>query len=187
MKKVISRFFSKPLTIGNKGFSLIGVMVASAIGLVIVSSITHLFVQMSSRLTQLENKQKRMMFYDYLINHLGDPTQCLNTMNAYGGGTTWDLPGLKVDTDANFTDAGEIDFYSAAGKKRLKDDFGIGQFNKLEYTHATRTLSVVTLSHIQGQIPIFNKPLTISLTINPLGSPPPPPPITGCEYSGHTY
>ena len=185
-KMKICSFF-KSSKVGNKGFSLVGVMVASAIGLIVVTSITHLFIQMSSRLTQLEQKQKRMMFYDYLINHFSNSTSCLNTLGphgAYSAGNTWDVPGLKTNSDSDFTDAGELDFYSSAGKKRLKDDFGIGQFNKLEYRHRfgtppESTLTVVTLGHIQGQIPVYNRPLEITLTIT--GD------ITTCQYFGHSY
>lgn len=176
-KRILS--FLKSLKGGNQGFSLVGVMVASAIGLIVVTSITHLFIQMSSRLTQLEQKQKRMMFYDYLINHFSDATSCLNTLSPHGtytAGDTWDVPEL-IDNTSTTT----IDFYSTAGKKRLKDDFGIGQFNKLEYTHGipTGTLEVITLSHVQGQIPIYNKALTITLAVTSN--------VPACDYSGHTY
>ena len=60
-------------------------MMASSIGLVVTAGITNTFVQMSQRIRQIEAKQQREIFYNYIRSHFKDPENCKATLNAKGG------------------------------------------------------------------------------------------------------
>ena len=60
-------------------------MMASSIGLVVTAGITNTFVQMSQRIRQIEAKQQREIFYNYIRRHFKDPENCKATLNAKGG------------------------------------------------------------------------------------------------------
>ena len=76
LKKIFS--FPKKSISPQKGFTLIGVLVASGLGLIVVTGLSQLFVNMSSQLKQLENKAKQAIFRDVLWNELKDG--CENTL-----------------------------------------------------------------------------------------------------------
>ena len=163
----------------NRGFSLIGVMVASALGLIIITGITHLFVQMSSRLNSLSNQQKRGMFYDYLKSHLSDINRCNNTLKTLDS-SSFDIPGIDGNGDGDLTDSEDINFYLSSGREKLKNDFGIENYQVLmTYKRPvcrslspactglqTATIEIVTMEEIHGKIPIFNKDFIMTIDVD---------------------
>ena len=55
---------SKPSLTNNKGFTIIGVLVASVLGLIVVAGLTQMMVHLSGSVTQIENQFKRTLFID---------------------------------------------------------------------------------------------------------------------------
>ena len=66
----------------NKAFSLIGVLVASAVGLIVVTGITKLFVHMSSQNLQLEQQAKRANLVAQIGSFLNNPVNCKATLQS---------------------------------------------------------------------------------------------------------
>ena len=120
-------------------------MMASSIGLVVTAGITNTFVQMSQRIRQIEAKQQREIFYNYIRRHFKDPENCKATLNAKGGfasgaktyyadagdstkdldgdGTDdheWTIPKLLVPdgSDADTDPDVHLDFYPADQTKK---------------------------------------------------------------------
>ena len=60
-------------------------MMASSIGLVVTAGITNTFVQMSQRIRQIEAKQQREIFYNYIRRHFKNEQACIATLDAKGG------------------------------------------------------------------------------------------------------
>ena len=149
------------------GFSLIGVMVASVIGLIIATGITQLFLQMSSRLTQQENRFKRQLFHSFLSRNLSDATICRNTLRVLDLNLTvsHDIEELLAITPA-------FNFYNTAGKLRLKNEFGIEDI-KLTLKQSPWRLELSTKELLHNKLPIYVKDLRIGLTgvtTNTIGS-----------------
>lgn len=82
-----------------KGFSLIGVLVAAAIGLIVVGGIVQLFVNMTAQIKQVENRAGLRTFKTLMERSLQDTTGCANT-----------LGGLKGELWDNASGTGAFDF-----------------------------------------------------------------------------
>ena len=174
------KIFKKKL--GNKGLTIVGTLVASAIGLIVVAGTTHLLIQLTSRISQQESRAKRPLFYSWIAGNLENPTACLSTMGAYtlSGGNEFDVSEIK---DAVGTSL--IDFYTPAGQKTLEDEFGIDNFDKLQFKDYNATtgeaqLVLYTKSFLHGTIPIYNKDFTLNL-IGVTVSGGTPNQVTGCS------
>lgn len=167
VKKALSRFFGAK-KFGNRGIAIIGVLTASAIGLIVLAGTTQMLLQLTSRIGQNEDRAKRKLFHNWLAGNLQDPTACLNTLGAYdlNSANEFDVSEVKdIATPPNSL----IDFYNTVGKKRLKDEFGIGNFDRLAFANYDSTkneaqLVLYTKSFLHGTIPIYNKDFTLSLT-----------------------
>ena len=80
-------------------------MMASSIGLVVTAGITNTFVQMSQRIRQIEAKQQKELFYNYIRRHFKDSANCVETLNAKGGTGSTKIYYSNGDADNN----GELD------------------------------------------------------------------------------
>ena len=78
---------------------------ASSIGLVVTAGITNTFVQMSQRIRQIEAKQQKELFYNYIRRHFKDSANCVETLNAKGGTGSTKIYYSNGDADNN----GELD------------------------------------------------------------------------------
>ena len=160
----------------NSGFSLVGVMVASAVGLVVVIAINQLFVQFSGRLSLQEDRYKQNLFQTYLVEVLSDSTACLNTLGAPLTLDTISSPPpntpdhkKSVPTIKDSGGTTLIDFFSTAGQERLEKEFGIDSFRELKFEYNSRsasreaTLTLITTSMLHSTIPVYNKTAVFTL------------------------
>lgn len=154
-------------TLGNKGLTIVGTLVASAIGLIVVAGTTHLLIQLTSRISQQEGRAKRPLFYSWLAGVLENQVACANTLEGYNLTTHADYDVGKIKDAAGTV---LIDFYTTAGKKRLEDEFGIDNFDKLQFVYDPGTtgkedpkLILYAKSLLHGTIPIYNKDFTLNL------------------------
>ena len=148
----------------NKGITIVGTLVASAIGLIVVAGTTHLLIQLTSRIDQQEGRAKRPLFYFWLAGVLEDPDACEKTLGDYAlSSGEFDVAKIK-----NAAGAPLINFYNAVGKKKLKNEFGISNFDRLRFTDYNSIkkeakLVLYTKSLLHKQIPVFNKNFTLNL------------------------
>ena len=137
---------SKTPPLGGKrrresGFSLTGVLVASSIGLIVLSGTTEMMLQLSSKISQQEKKAKRPLLQSYLTDYLGQGAACQNTLQDLKlktQGTTLAAAAAKSDEIfvlKNKHGKDLIDFTSPSGKLRLKNEFGVDQFDRLVFTN----------------------------------------------------
>ena len=76
---------SKTFPIGSsKGFSLIGVLTSAAVGLVVVSGISQMFVNMAGQIRGIEQRTATRQFHSTLGTHISQPGICVNTLQDYG-------------------------------------------------------------------------------------------------------
>ena len=68
---------------GDKGFTLIGVLVASAIGLIVVAGLTQLFINMGAQIKQVENRAGLRTFKTLIEKSLQDRDGCKNTLDGF--------------------------------------------------------------------------------------------------------
>ena len=114
-------FFSLKKSFNPKGFTLIGVMVASAIGLIVVVGMSQMFTNMHSQLKQMEQKSALVFFNEYIGSQLG--TNCKSTLqdwNALLTGTNFVFSQLKDENDRIILDVGNV-----REKERLEGEYGI--------------------------------------------------------------
>ena len=158
----LRRFFFKK---NSKGIAIVGVLTASAIGLIVLAGTTQMFLQLTSRIGLQEDLVKRKFFENWLAGTLQDPTACRNTLKeAPDPFTDYDVPEIKNTAGTTL-----LNFYNTAGKERLKNEFGINNFDRLrftEYDSSKREAKLVlyTKSFLHGKIPIYNKDLVLNLT-----------------------
>lgn len=151
---------------------MIGVMVASVIGLIIATGITQLFIQMSSRLTQQENRFKRQLFYSFLKRNIENTSACKNTLNGINLRDP-DDDDRRVAQLKNASNVTLYDFYNATDRAGLENDFGIkkdavflltlGPTQTTTSTSANLTLTLVTQDNLHNKIPVYNKAITLTL------------------------
>lgn len=65
----------------DKAFSIMGVLVAAAIGLIVIISLTKLFVHMNSQISQLEKQAQRAILIGLLGNAMNNSSYCKDTLN----------------------------------------------------------------------------------------------------------
>ena len=145
---------------GNAGFSLIGILVSSGIGLLVIASINQVFIHLATRISQHEDRYKKILFHSYIVDTLNDPEACLNTLGdplTLSGGELI-VPAIKD----NATPPNTFDLTTAAAKKELKTKYGIGDFQELKFqdynpTAKTAQLTLVAKRLLHKQIPIYEQ------------------------------
>ena len=65
----------------NRGFSLLGVLVASGVGLIVVLGTSQMMVNLSSSVKDLEKQAKKPLFEAMLLHQLGK--SCTNTLKGF--------------------------------------------------------------------------------------------------------
>ena len=121
--KVFS-FFNK-IRFRQQGFTLLGVLVASGVGLIVVTGLSQLFVNMSSQLQHMEDKAKHGVFRDSLWDTL--KAGCENTLkpNAsdVANGNAFPFGEIRDGND-------RVAVNLATEKPRLESEYGLtGHFN----------------------------------------------------------
>ena len=170
----------------NKGFSLIGVLVASAIGLIVISGITKLFVHTQSQLNQSELKSQRTNFIGLMGNFLNDPGSCKETLNqvsadieagnntqinkllAKGGGTFLDIVAEKSQLKSKYGLDGlvmlKLDCAESGTGKPCKKCTGSFPCSPVKWT-----ISLISQTYING-LPSFNRVLKTPIVVTHISS-----------------
>ena len=187
LKKIFS--FSKKTKFQKEGFTLIGVLVASGLGLIVVTGLSQLFVNMSSQLKQLENKAKQAIFRDVLWNELKDG--CENTLKPHASdiavGNGLDFAEIRDENN-------RVSINLSTEKDRLEAEYGLtGNFTfQIKCTSpqpdltsdcdckgpATYpcgkkwTLSLISQSLVKGVL-VYNRSFSFDLDIGYVHTPPP--------------
>lgn len=71
----------------NKGFSIIGVMVAAVIGLIVMGGISQAFINMNMELKGIENRGNLSVLMSQLRASMTTNQGCFNTLNPFRGDT----------------------------------------------------------------------------------------------------
>ena len=141
----------------TSGFSLVGALTASVIGLMVTYGITHNLVQTKLYQLSIEKKDRRKSLYRFVDNVLSDSQSCLNTLQgqALSGDSThtdrsFEITALKDANNGKLMDFSKTNgiLDDAATKEKLKN-LGIDKFESLKFRYKTalpRTGQVVLTS-----------------------------------------
>ncbi|MDE0092505.1 MAG: hypothetical protein OXN83_04375 [Oligoflexia bacterium] len=177
----------------NKAFSIIGVLVASSIGLIVITGLTKMFVHMSSQITQLEQKAQLANLISLIGNTmttkiLNDAVNCTATLKQV---TTPAIPPrIKAGNKADFykiksNGGGDIVDLNASN---LQTQYGLEGFVKFEVECAESScncssppptptspctkrwsVSLISQSRINNALS-FNRIMKIPITVNYTGT-----------------
>ena len=169
---------------GNAGFSLIGILVSSGIGLLVIASINQVFIHLATRISQHEDRYKKIHFHAYIVDTLSDPDACLNTLGdplILDSSNELIVPAIKD----NAIPPNTFDLTTAAAKKEMKTKYGIGDFQQLKFTAydttaKTAQLTLIAKRLLHKQIPIYEINTIFHLKEVEVSSSK----ITGCQVIG---
>ena len=134
---------------GRQGFSLIGVMVASIVGLIVVMGMSQMFANMSAQMKGIENQVKRVFFVNFVGSELNDncddtlkdnsnysgnphPYNPLHSGDSFSGHKI--IKGSQTVLDLN------------AEEDRLEAEYGLSKGSYFQYTCIGATGSGCTCS-----------------------------------------
>ena len=162
-----------------------GALVASAIGLVVITGITKLFVQMGAQLKQAEQKVQRINLNSLLGNYMNDPGHCKETLlpsapqistgndsslkqiKIKGGGTALDLVLEKNQLKTKYGMEGFTDIQlkcqETGGANACKKCSGPFPCPSVKWS-----LSLVSQTYV-NQVPSFNRLLEKALVLTHTG------------------
>ena len=162
-----------------------GALVASAIGLVVITGITKLFVQMGAQLKQAEQKVQRINLNSLLGNYMNNPGHCKETLlpsapqistgndsslkqiKIKGGGTALDLVLEKDQLKTKYGMEGFTDIQlkrqETGGANACKKCSGPFPCPSVKWA-----LSLVSQTYV-NQVPSFNRLLEKALVITHTG------------------
>ena len=119
----------------EKGFALIGVLVASAIGLIVISGLTQLFVNMGAQIKQLESRAGLRTFKSLIERSFQDSAVCKENLGHFLGDPADSSKAGLWNNAKKTTGAGTIDFDKVRDKdgniiedlssSSLESDYGL--------------------------------------------------------------
>ena len=168
--------------------------------MIVLTGTTEMLVQLSSRISEQDKKAKRTLFYSYLTNYLSQGDSCKNTLEGLqlkihsskpktlqAAAAQSDTVSVLKNSDGNNV----ISFSSSEGKERLRTEFGVDHFDKLQFSNFAASdgadidfntvnsslpagkqavergkaqLILYTRSFLHGKIPQFQKNFILNLT-----------------------
>ena len=141
------------------GFSLVGALTASVIGLMVTYGITHNLVQTKLHSLSMEKRERRKSLYSFVNNILQDSQACLNTLKGQdlSGSSSdpdrsFELAALKDASNGNlmdFSKDGNGNLTDSETKKQLKN-LGIDKFESLKFRYKPARSSL-------GQVVLLSK------------------------------
>ena len=176
---------------GEKGFALIGVLVASAIGLIVISGLTQLFVNMGAQIKQLESRAGLRTFKSLIERSFQDSAACKANLEQFLGDPADASKAGLWNNAKKTTGAGTINFDKVRDKdgniiedlssSSLESDYGLSGHVTLQLKcetppcdcsrHPTGwsggkcekdwSVSLISQRKIKG-VHIFNKPELLS-------------------------
>ena len=179
--KYLKSFKFKPLS-DTKAFSIMGVLVASAIGIIVITGLTKLFVYMNTQLSQSEQRAQRTNLTSLIANYMNSPEDCKKTL-------TQMLPELVAGTDKQFgkilSSGGGTVIDLTAEKERIKAQYGMSGYvvfqMKCEEASCQKcssppcsppkkwSLSLISQTNVNG-IPSFNNIFKLPVVITHTGA-----------------
>ncbi|MCZ0932525.1 MAG: hypothetical protein OXJ52_05170 [Oligoflexia bacterium] len=163
-----------------------GVLVASAIGLIVIIGLTKLFVHMDSQISQLEQKAKRSNLTSLLGNYMNEPQHCKETLlqtktqlsagsdtdlyviKVTGGGSVLDIPTEQNQLKSKYGIEGLVKF-----QLKCEETGGVNACKKcagpFPCSPVKWALSLVSQSIVSG-VPRFNSLVKIPLLITHTGA-----------------
>ena len=178
-KTLIPTFVKRvsPFVLNKKGFTVIGVLVASAIGLIVVTGLSQMFSNIHTQLRQMEQKSQKIFLNDFIGSQL--KTGCTKTLESLGRriiqGSNIDFLELKDETNQVI-----LDLDDPAQKEELKAKYGITRNTyfqlrcsdspdcncngKSSPCNRKWTLSFISQSELNG-LPVYNKNFSVELGI----------------------
>ena len=175
----------------EKGFALIGVLVASAIGLIVISGLTQLFVNMGAQIKQQESRAGLRTFKSLIERSFQDSAACKANLEQFLGDPADASKAGLWNNAKKATGAGTIDFDKVRDKdgniiedlssSSLESDYGLSGHVTLQLKcesppcdcsrHPTGwsggkcekdwSVSLISQRKIKG-VHIFNKPELLS-------------------------
>ena len=182
--KIIKGQFGEFLS-STRGFSIIGALVASAVGLIVVGGLTKMFVHMNSQISYLEKKTEQINLIGTIGEAMRNPSYCKETMK-------WIQNDLRSGKDLNELWQIRAPTSDGRGKpiiqlnpafKALYGIKGIARFdmrcedpgNDCSYSSYPETkqwsFNFISQSQINN-VPTFNRIMKIPLSITFTGSNP---------------
>ena len=192
----------------QKAFSLIGVLVASSIGLIVIAGISQIFGNMAMHFKKIETQTKFEVFKSQIKNYMLDPEACKRTLEGRqshllrGGLKDTKFTFTKIKNSSNQTvfdledpDMGEI----------MKRDYGLKGYRIFEMSCSSSfgcrscrnmppgtcdsgewEMRLVSQSEIRG-VTLFNRPDLIvktNIQFSKGSNPGAPPLIFSCNVGG---
>ena len=172
---------ANPFVLNKKGFTVIGVLVASAIGLIVVGGLSQMFSNIHTQLGQMEQKSQKIFLNDLIGSEL--KTGCTNTLKPHGNSI---IDGINVDSFSELKDETDrviLDLDPLKGHNyfqlRCSDDTDPTDPDpckcdgKSSPCNRKWTLSFISQSELNG-LPVYNKNFSVDLAVKYTSTGPPP-------------
>ena len=166
---------TQKLCLSQKGFTVIGVLVASAIGLIVVTGLSQMFANIHTQLRQMEQKSHKIFLNSLIGSEL--KTGCTNTLKPHGnsiiqGNGIGSFPELKDETDRVILDLGTLQGHNYF-QLRCSDSPDCNCNGQSSPCNRKWTLSFISQSELNG-LPVYNKNFSVDLAIKYTSAGPPP-------------
>ena len=154
---------------------MIGVLVASAIGLIVVTGLSQMFANIHAQLRQMEQKSQKI-FLNSLIG-IQLKTGCTNTLKSHGrsiiqGNSVDSFSELKDETDRVILDLGILRGHNYF-QLRCSDSPDCNCNGQSSPCNRKWTLTFISQSELNG-LPVYNKNFSVDLAIKYTSAGPPP-------------
>ena len=149
----------------KKGFTLMGVLVASAIGLIVVTGLSQMLANIQTQLRQMEQKSQKIFLNDFIGSQL--KTGCTKTLESYGNriiqGNGIGFSELKDETNQVILDLGTLRGHNYF-QLSCSDSPDCNCNGKSSPCNRKWTLSFISQSELNG-LPVYNKNFSVELGI----------------------
>ena len=167
---------ASPLVLNEKGFTVIGVLVASAIGLIVVTGLSQMFANIHTQLRQMEQKSHKIFLNSLIGSQL--KTSCTNTLKFHGysiiqGNSVGSFPELRDETDRVILDLGTLGGGHNYFQLRCSDSPDCICNGQSSPCNRKWTLTFISQSELNG-LPVYNRNFSVDLAIKYTSAGPPP-------------
>ena len=163
----------KPRSRKERGFSLVGVMAASAVGLIVIYGTTSFMVQMKQQHSSLEKEVRRLHADSYFNKIISNAFACRNSLRGHylppaaSGSTvrTMPLKGLRDSNDDEVLSFGPSGWAPNARTKKKLKEMGLDDFRVMEFVYdESRPNQAEIHVHTHPDKGVFREPLRFNLT-----------------------
>ena len=162
-----------------------GVLVASAIGIIVITGLTKLFVHMNTQINLYEQKAQRTNLMSLIGSYMNSPNDCKETLAGQAGGNI--TTGTSTSFGRILTRGGNIVIDLSAEADRMKTQYGMEGYLVFqldcEQTNCAKcpapysapsctknwSLSLISQTNING-VPSFNRIVKLPITVRHTGA-----------------